>query len=466
MKTMTYRDYFRPNALPTPWCPGCGGGQVLQGIVHAFEQLQLDPSKTAVISGIGCFGKADSHLCANGIHTTHGRALAYATGLKLTNPELTVVCVVGDGDGITIGGNHFIHTARRNVDITVVMCNNFNYGMTGGQYSGTTPTGAITATSHYGHIERPFDICKLAETCGATYVARSTSEDVLRTARYVADGIRHKGFSFIEAAAPCPIQFGKNNGMRSAPELLRWIKERTVTREQLEKLPQEERAGKIVTGVFVNDNSVLDYGTHSLEIQKKAMALAEEERAKRDEAPIQRRDLGRKWEIMVTGVGGQGSVLGATLLGEAAAKEGHQCTVATLYGGEVRGTYAKADVILDDAPIDFIDVEIPDLVVAMSNVSYDRHVDSMTEGSILLYNSSRIIERPSRARQIGVPMDDIALAAGSLAAVNMAAMGALIKTTGVVRPDSFRRVLAERFGEKPGALETNLKAFAAGMEAC
>lgn len=461
MKYMTYRDYFRPNALPTPWCPGCGGGQVLQGIVHAFETLQIDPSKTAVISGIGCFGKADSHLCTNGIHTAHGRALAYATGLKLTNPELNVICVVGDGDGVTIGGNHFIHTARRNIDITVVMCNNFNYGMTGGQYSGTTPSGAITATSRYGHIERPFDICKLAETCGATYVARSTSEDVLRTARYVAAGIRHRGFSFIEVAAPCPIQYGKNNGMRTAPELLKWIKSQAVSKEKFEMLSEAEKVGKIAIGEFVNDSEIPDYGTLNARIQEKAGKLTEN--IHDDESIADARKLGKKWEIMMTGVGGQGSVLSATMLGDAASREGHQCTVATLYGGEVRGTYAKADIIIADEPIDFIDVEVPNLVVAMSHISYDRHVDNMTEGSILIYNSSQIKERPGKAAQIGIPLDDIALRSGTLAAVNMAAVGKLIQVTKIVEPETFLEVMRERFSGKPTVLEMNIKAFREGL---
>ena len=464
MKSMTYRDYFRPNALPTPWCPGCGGGQVLQAIVRAFEQLQLDPSKTAVISGIGCFGKADSHLCTNGIHTAHGRALAYATGLKLTNPDLNVICVVGDGDGVTIGGNHFIHTARRNVDITVVMCNNLNYGMTGGQYSASTPSNAITATSRYGHIERPFDICQLAQVCGATYVARSTSEEVLTTARYVAEGIRHKGFSFIEAVAPCPIQFGKNNGMRSAPELLKWIKSKAITREKFEQLPEAKRAGRIVTGVFVNDNDTLDYGTHNRMLQEKAMVLTSS--APDADRPNRGKRLEKKWEIMITGIGGQGSVLSATLLGEAAAREGHQCTVSTLYGGEVRGTYAKADVIISDEPIDFIDVEVPNLVVAMSHVSYERHIGAMEAGSILLYNSSQITPRATQAVQIGIPLDEIALAAGSPAVVNMAAIGALIKVTGVVTEESFQTVLKRRFKENQTALDMNLKAFESGIAAC
>ena len=461
MKYMTYRDYFRPDCFPTPWCPGCGGGQVLQGIVHAFEKLQLDPAKTAVISGIGCFGKADSHLCTNGIHTTHGRALSVATGLKLTNPELNVICVVGDGDGITIGGNHFIHTARRNVDITVVMCNNLNYGMTGGQYSGTTPFGAKTSTSHYGHIERPFDICSLAEICGATYVARSTSEDVMRTTRYVAEGILHKGFSFIEVIAPCPIHFGKENGIKGAPALLQWIKDRTVTKEAFEKLPTEQKAGKYVTGVFVNDNDVPDYGTKALELQKIAQKEFKETGHK---VHGNVEPLSRKWEIMFTGVGGQGSILSATLLGEAAAVEGHNCTVATLYGGEVRGTYAKADIVISDEQIDFIDVEIPDLVVCMSDIAYEKHYDSMTEGSILIYNSNQITEKESLARQIGIALDDIALEAGAMNSINMAVVGAVIKVTEVVQAESFLQVLKERFEDNPRVLEINTKAFHKGYD--
>lgn len=274
MNRMTYRDYLYTKQFPIYWCAGCGGGLILGGVARAFEELQLDIRKTVAVSGIGCWGMADSFLKVNGLHGTHGRALAYATGIKLANPELTVLAFVGDGDGVTIGGNHFIHAARRNVDITVVMSNNFNYGTTGGQYSATTPENSITPTSRYGHIEQSFDVCDLARASGASYVARSTCDNVMLTKKLVADGIRKKGFSFIEVMSTCPTHYGRNNKMPNALEQMKWLKESSVTAQEAQNLPAEELSKRIVVGKLVDKDSV-DYGTKYLQVIERAKAAKE-----------------------------------------------------------------------------------------------------------------------------------------------------------------------------------------------
>ena len=171
---MNCMDYLKTEKFPLFWCPGCGNGVVLGAIARAFAELDLTRENTVVVTGIGCWGKADDYVTTNSFHGTHGRALAFGTGIKLANPQLDVVVLMGDGDGVTIGGNHFIHAARRNVDVTAIVVNNLNYGMTGGQYSATTPETRITFTSRLGHIEQGFDICKLAEAAGAPFVARAT----------------------------------------------------------------------------------------------------------------------------------------------------------------------------------------------------------------------------------------------------------------------------------------------------
>ena len=276
--SLKYEDYLIKEKLPLFWCAGCGDGIVLQAILRAFEDLQLERKDTVVVTGIGCWGKADDYINTNTFHGTHGRALAYGTGIKLANPDLKVIVLMGDGDGVTIGGNHFIHAARRNVDVTAILINNFNYGMTGGQYSGTTPEDSYTTTSMYGHIEHNFDICRLAEASGAPYVARGTVCNPVQLEKFIRDGIDKKGFSFIEAVSPCPTHFGKLNKMRTAPEMMRWIKDNTVSVQEAEGLSEDELTGKFVVGKF-RDKDVLDYGTkyqHIIDELNKEEALCHE----------------------------------------------------------------------------------------------------------------------------------------------------------------------------------------------
>ena len=178
-------DNLRGNKqFPTVWCPGCGNGVVLSSIVRAINKLGIDKNYVTLVSGIGCSGRLPAYVDVNTVHTTHGRALAYATGIKLAKPEMEVIVVMGDGDSLAIGGNHFIHTARRNIELTAIIINNRIYGMTGGQYSPATPTGSISTTSSYGNIDQPFDISKMAEVAGAGFVARSTVYHVAEVVRF------------------------------------------------------------------------------------------------------------------------------------------------------------------------------------------------------------------------------------------------------------------------------------------
>ena len=224
MTNLAYREYLAEEKLPTIWCPGCGNGIVLRALLQAFAALKFDPGKTVAVSGIGCWGWADDYLRVNAFHGTHGRALPFATGIALANPDLTVIALMGDGDGATIGGNHLIHAARRNVNVTALVANNFNYGMTGGQYSGTTPSGSITSTSSLGHMEEGFDLCALAAAAGAPYVARGTIAEPAKLAELIEGGLSRKGFSFVEALSPCPTHFGRFNGAKTPWEMLRELK--------------------------------------------------------------------------------------------------------------------------------------------------------------------------------------------------------------------------------------------------
>jgi 2-oxoglutarate ferredoxin oxidoreductase subunit beta len=247
-----YEDYYRMDKLPTIWCPGCGNGIVLNGFIEAFKNSGLDRKNTVIVSGIGCSSRSALYLDFDTIHTTHGRAIAFATGIKQSRPELNVVVLTGDGDCSAIGGNHLIHAARRNIDLTVICYNNSTYGMTNGQYSPTTPTGSITATSMYGFMESPFDLCKLVEAAGATYVARTTTYLAKMIPILVKNALLKKGFSFVDVIAQCPTYFGRRNKMSAPADMMKWIRDNSVNKKQAESMSEQELAGKFVVGEFVN----------------------------------------------------------------------------------------------------------------------------------------------------------------------------------------------------------------------
>lgn len=222
------QDYRHEELFPTFYCPGCGAGILFQALTRALAAKNIDPHKTVFVCGIGCWGNIDRYVRANALHGTHGRTLAFATGVKLANPELTVIGIVGDGDGITIGGNHFIQACRRNIDITCVMLNNQNYGMTGGQVSAATPHNAITSTTKYGNPERSFDISGVAMASGANYTARTTVYHVEMLERLLEEGISHPGFSSIEVLSPCVAGFDRYNKRGDIPDMYRYLKEHAV----------------------------------------------------------------------------------------------------------------------------------------------------------------------------------------------------------------------------------------------
>ena len=254
-----FDKYLWEEKLPQMWCPGCGNGIVLQSIFRAVENAGIDHEKVVFVSGIGCSGRANGYLRTSGLMTNHGRAISFATGIKMQNPELTVIIVTGDGDCVSIGGNHFIHAARRNIDLNVMVFNNSNYGMTGGQYSPTTPYGAMTKTSVYGNIEPDFDICALAKAAGATYVARSTTYHVKQLVGYMEKAIRHKGFSVVETACDCPSLFGRLNKRGTPGQMVARWKDVAVPISKAEKMSPEELVGKVVIGEFVNTDDKIEY---------------------------------------------------------------------------------------------------------------------------------------------------------------------------------------------------------------
>ncbi|MHB8927441.1 MAG: thiamine pyrophosphate-dependent enzyme [Bacillota bacterium] len=239
------QEYIVSRNLPTIWCTGCGIGTVLAATMRAINQLGLDKKDVVFTIGIGCSGYSSRYVNFDVAHTTHGRALTAATGLKLANPKLKVITLTGDGDCTGIGGNHFIHAARRNIDVTTILFNNSIYGMTGGQYSPATPTGALSTTSPYGMVEGTIDPCELAKAAGATYVARASTYHIRLLQDLIAKAIDHKGFSLVEAIAQCPNQFGRLNKAGTAPEMMKQYKEKCV---RVDRLDAEVPAGKMRIG--------------------------------------------------------------------------------------------------------------------------------------------------------------------------------------------------------------------------
>jgi 2-oxoglutarate/2-oxoacid ferredoxin oxidoreductase subunit beta len=273
--TKLIHKYLRHDKkFPHVWCPGCGNGIILGSLIRAIDAHHLDKDEIVLASGIGCSGRMPVYVDFNTLHTTHGRALTFATGIKMVNPDLTVIAVMGDGDATAIGGNHFIHAARRNVNLTAIIINNQIYGMTGGQYSPATPYGASATTSPYGHIEQPFPIAELAVTAGATFVARGTVYHVKLLDSLIEMGIQKRGFSVIEVMSNCHIQFGRRNRLGGPVEMLKWLEAHAVRVEKAQEMSDEALAGKFTIGVLA-DRKNPSYIEEYERVKEKARQQAE-----------------------------------------------------------------------------------------------------------------------------------------------------------------------------------------------
>ena len=270
MKEELVDKYFRPGRLPHLWCGGCGNGIVLAAMIEAVDRLGPTKDEVAFISGIGCSSRASGYVDFNTANTLHGRALPIASGLKMARPEMTVIVASGDGDCAAIGGNHLIHAARRNIDLTLVVFNNSIYGMTGGQYSPLTPVGSRATTAPYLTMEPTFDLLELARAAGATFTARATTYHAPLLEKVIEQGIRHKGFSIIEAVAACPTNFGRQNKIGVPAAMMEWQKEHGVMKAAWEKLSPEERQEKFPIGVLSERNDVKEYTAAYEEILQRA----------------------------------------------------------------------------------------------------------------------------------------------------------------------------------------------------
>jgi len=248
--------YLRPGIKSTPFCPGCGHGILMNLILRAIDELQISMNEMLFVSGIGCAAWIPSpNFNADTLHTLHGRAIPFATGAKMFNPKLRTMVISGDGDLTSIGGNHLIHAARRNIDLTVICANNMIYGMTGGQVASTSPLGALTSTTMEGNIYRPFDLCKLALGAGAPYVARYSVTQPVSLIKAIKKSLDINAFTFIEVLSPCPTQFGRRNRYDSPADMLKVLMERCISRKKAERLNKKDLKDKIITGEFSDDGS-------------------------------------------------------------------------------------------------------------------------------------------------------------------------------------------------------------------
>lgn len=251
--TKLIHKYLRHDKkFPHVWCPGCGIGIMLGALVRAIDKCGFEKDDVVLVSGIGCSGRLPVYVDFNTLHTTHGRALTFATGIKLAKPRLKVIVVMGDGDAVAIGGNHFIHAARRNIDLTAIILNNSVYGMTGGQFSPTTPYGMKSTTTSYSNIEHAFQISELAVTSGASFVARGTVYHAVNLDGLMRKAFLKEGFSVVEVIAHCHTQYGKLNKMGGPIEMLEWQRDHAVSVERAANMTPEDLKDKFLTGVLVD----------------------------------------------------------------------------------------------------------------------------------------------------------------------------------------------------------------------
>lgn len=268
-ETHPMEHLLRMERIPHIWCPGCGIGLAVTAFAGALEKAKIDLNKVVVVSGIGCTGRVAGYMRLDSFHTTHGRPIAFATGIKLANPELKVVVISGDGDLIAIGGNHFIHAARRNIDMLVICVNNFIYAMTGGQVAPTTPLGAYSTTSPYGCVEEPFNIPYIADSSGAVYVARYTVLDVRRLTNSIAEALNKKGFSVVEAISPCAQYYARINRLGESIDMLRFYHDNSEIRhgEDTKNLDLGFQT-KIIVGKFVDRERPTYLETYNQRLQE------------------------------------------------------------------------------------------------------------------------------------------------------------------------------------------------------
>ncbi len=288
-RPLIYKYLRHDKKVPHVWCGGCGIGILLGSLIRAIDRIGYTKDEVVLVSGIGCSGRLPVYVDFNTLHTTHGRALTFATGVKLAKPELQVIVIMGDGDATAIGGNHFIHAARRNVDLTAIIVNNSIYGMTGGQYSPTTPYGQRATTAVYGSVEHSFNIAQLAVCAGAVFAARGTVYHTRQLDQLIEKALLKRGFSVVEVISQCQTHYGRLNKLGTHIEMLKWQRDSAVPVERARKMTPEEMAGKFEVGVLV-DREAPHYQEEYAKVRQRAKEVMEAQIPKESREETDRRE--------------------------------------------------------------------------------------------------------------------------------------------------------------------------------
>jgi 2-oxoglutarate ferredoxin oxidoreductase subunit beta len=465
--------YIRGAGLPTIWCPGCGIGTVVWAMTWAVDHLGIPRDDVVVATGIGCSGYLYNYLNFDGYHGTHGRALPAATGIKMANPRLQVLAPMGDGDCAAIGGNHFIHAARRNVDLTAIVINNGIYGMTGGQYSPLTARGSRASTAPFGAIEDPFDISALAMAAGATFVARGGTYQPRQLAELIARGMAHKGFSVIEAISQCPVQYGSRNPPGLAADMIRWQRDHAVPLERAVAMSQADLKGCFTTGVLRDEDCpeneysarwagvVAEAQGAQAAMQESGMPAAT---VLAGRTPLGR-PLGGRSEVRLAGVGGQGLALAGEILATAAGMvEGRRVAQVEFHGANQRGGPSRAEVVISNDEIAYPAVSRTDVLLAMTTKAVADYLPKARPGSVVIVDSTHVAEIPaSEAVVYAIPLTRIARDLGAEISVNIVALAAVVALSGVVTPEALESAALSRLPARSHDL--NRRALLAGWAA-
>ena len=466
-----YDKYLRKNK--TQWCSGCGDGIVLQAMVQSVDimitQNNWIRENVVIVSGIGCSGRISSYFDGFTLHTTHGRPLAYASGIKAANQKLHVIVVSGDGDCGAIGGNHFIHGCRRNIDITYIVINNFIYGLTNSQASPTTPAGDWAVTAQDGVIEHSFDLCTLAMGAGATFVAREPAR-MTKLKNTITKALLHKGISFVEVFSECPVNFGRKNKMGSPIVMHEWIDTISIPSRKFKKLETVEQEGKFPTGILYEDKKKSEYCAN---YEKKRQEIAERENTSITKKKVYEIDYKgtslRRQQIRFLAIGGQGMISAGKILNHAV-NNGHGFAVETgTYTSQVRGGPTVMDVVVDPKDEIFFPYAISgeiDLVIAVANLSYQKFKNDTRHGSVIVVDPNLVhvsAEDREKWNIIEIPIVQIANEeVGNVITQSVIALAIAVVLTGCVSEEGALHTVLSRVSAD--YREINKKAFAIGIE--
>lgn len=485
MKRSALPDLRRVQMRRNIWCEGCGLGNMQQSISAALLRvlsrrlgvdyndatgLELIKNNIAMVSGIGCTSRISGHLDANTLHTTHGRALGFASGLKMSRPDLTVILAAGDGDIFAIGGNHFIHAVRRNIDMTLVVYDNRSYGMTGAQHSPTSPLGELGAAAPYGVFEPPFNLVDLALGAGASFVAQGVvttlQEHQDQLDDLISQALEHKGFSFVNVIGTCHTGWGARNKRSEAFKYRQYLEAKVVPVERWREMDAAQRKLFSPLGlIHREDRPDLQNSPAYLSVVKQAVKLQEEPLEDITLPPLDPLARPKRTCIRFAGSGGQGVITGGEIILSAALQAGQRGLFTKNYGPEARGGEAYSDIIISEGEIHFPQPDMLDVLVALNQETFDKFRKNVAADGCILVNATAVKETYDDPRVIASPMGE--LLAREVRppkrelGINILAMAVTLGYLGVVPPPALEAAVMKSVGKKNPAL--NQKALAVGF---